>query len=96
MQNKQPSKAFCNFPQTVSLMMLVNTLHPLRSLPSKSQTSGPELDRVNPCLPERYRYSILRRTSRQIRFSNESDKAQYENKVQFCLILIHGRVEMTS
>ena len=96
MRNKQPSKASCNFPQTVSLTMLANIFHLLRSLPSRSQTSGPELDLVNPCLTERSRYLISRRTSRQTRFSNESDKAQYENKVHSCLILIRGRVEKTS
>ena len=96
MQNKQPSKASCNFPQTVSLTMLANTLHPLRSLPSRSQTSGPELDLANPCLTERSRYSISIRTSRQTRFSNESDKAQHENKAHSCLTLTCGRVEMTS
>ena len=96
MQNKQPSTASSKFPQTVSLMMLVNTLHPLRSLPSRSQTSGPELDLVNPCLTERSRYSISRRTSRQTRFLNESDKAQHENKAHSCLTLTCGRVEKTS
>ena len=76
--------------------MLANTHHLLRSLPSRSQTSGPELDLVNPCLMGRSQYSISRRTSRQTRFSNESDKAQHENKAHSCLTLTCGRVEMTS
>ena len=76
--------------------MLANTHHLLKSLHSRSQTSGPELDRVNPCLTERLRYSISRRTSRQTRFSNESDKVQHENKAHSCLTLTCGRVEMTS
>ena len=96
MRNKQLSKASCNFPQTVSLMMLANTLHLLRSLPSRYQTSGLELGLVNPCLTERLQYSISRRTSRQTRFSNESDKVQHENKAHSCLTLTCGRVEMTS
>ena len=96
MQNKQPSKASYNFPQTVSLMMLAKTHQHLRSRPSRSRTSGPELDLVNPCLTERSRYSILRRTSRQTRFSNESDKVQHENKAHSCLTLTCGRVEKTS
>ena len=76
--------------------MLANTLHLLRSLPLRSQTSGLELDLVNPCLSEKYRYSISRRTSRQTRFSNKSDKVQHENEAHSCLTLIRGRVEMTS
>ena len=96
MQSKQTSTTFCNFPRTVSLKRRVSTLRPLRSLYSKSQTSGPELDLVNPCLTESSQYSIFRRTSRQIKFLNESGKAQLENMAHSCSTPTHGKVEKTS
>ena len=96
MQNKQPSKTSYNFPQTVNLKILANTLRPLRSQSSKSQTSGLESDLANRCLTEASRYSILRRISRQTKSSSESGKEQHENKAHSCLTPTRGGVEMTS